>query len=315
MSLVLPDESKVNDWLRERGIQPEIRQLQRDPELCPDCGSQLLELFRYPFSFYIRKFVAEALFARKLTPPQKKEAIDVLCTFIKENAERWGTLQMLVNNALPNNVDASKVHDIGEMMFDDRYGPLRGSFADVLRKIGNAEAISYLKRAARDRATAHYAVAALARLRVDGTLALSEAALKIPDVWYKDGIRQTIAKLKRRLAETQGTRSHITTESIPAGLKEWSTNLDACDLPKVLRKIRGCVAGGFAKGEAAEVRAAADDLSVDQEVRFKFDVAFQGKDTTLWLEVFCDDEDAYDLYVFGIPKLADIIEESAQSVA
>ena len=54
---------------------------------------------------------------------------------------------------------------------------------------------------------------------------------------------------------------------------------------------------------------AADDLSVDQMVRFKFDVKLRGTNTTLWLKIFCDDEDAYDLYIFGIPKLVDRIEE------
>ena len=44
-------------------------------------------------------------------------------------------------------------------------------------------------------------------------------------------------------------------------------------------------------------------------VRFKFDVKLRGTNTTLWLKIFCDDEDAYDLYIFGIPKLVDRIEE------
>jgi hypothetical protein len=201
MSLALPDEPKVDEWLRERGIQHHIRELHHNPALCPGCGPELLELFKCPFSFYVRAHIAGALSARRLSPSQKQEAVDVMLAFIKENAERWGTLETLVNNELPENVDASKVHDIGEMIFDPRYGPLRHGFADVLRKIGNSEAISYLKRAAQDRVTAHFALAALARLRADDTLALCEAALKIPNVLYRDGIRETTSKLKRQLAK------------------------------------------------------------------------------------------------------------------
>jgi hypothetical protein len=84
-------------------------------------------------------------------------------------------------------------------------------------------------------------------------------------------------------------------------------------LPKVLRTIRRCVDGGFAKGETAELRLAPDNLAVDQDVRFKFDVRFLGEATTLWLEIFCDDEDAYDLYIFSIPELVDRIKNMGSS--
>jgi hypothetical protein len=144
---------------------------------------------------------------------------------------------------------------------------------------------------------------------VEGTLQLCDQALALPGVLFADGIRETRAKLKRQLAKKPGTRSHVTTESVPDDLKEWSSNLDGCDLPKVFRTIQKCVEGGFAKAEATEVRLAADDLSHDQDVRFKFDVKLRGTNTTLWLEIFCDDEDAYDMYIFGIPDLVDRIEK------
>jgi hypothetical protein len=139
MSLALPDEDKVSEWLRDRGIQPGIRELHYNPALCPDCGPQLLELFRCTssWSFYVRAHIAGALFARRLSRPEKREAVGILLTFINENAERWATIEPLVNNELPKNVDASRVHDIGEMMFDARFGQVRSWFADVLGKIGN----------------------------------------------------------------------------------------------------------------------------------------------------------------------------------
>jgi hypothetical protein len=314
MSLRLPDEDKVEKWLQDRGIHSGVRELHYNPALYPDCASELIELFKRSFSFYVRAHIAGALFARRLSPSQKQEAVGILLTFIKDNPERSSTIEPLVNNELPRNVDASRVHDIGAMMFDTRYGPVRPCFADVLRKIGNQEAISYLKRAAQDRVTAHSALVALARLQVSEALALCEAALKIPNVLYRDVIQETTTKLKRRLTKEQGARSHVTTQSIPDDLKEWSSNLDGCDLPKVLRTIQRCVKGGFAKGETTEVRLAADDLSVDQTVRFKFDVKLRGTNTTLWLEIFCDDEDAYDLYIFGISELVDKIEECERNV-
>jgi hypothetical protein len=292
-----------------------IRDLHYKPDLCPDCGPELLELFKCSISFYVRAHIAGALFARRLSRAQKREAMAILLKFLEENAERSDTIEPLVNNELPNNVDASRVHDIAALMFNPRFGPVRPCFADALRKIGNQEAISYLKRAAQDRVTAHSALAALARLRVDETLTLCEAALKIPDVLYRDVIKETVSKLKRRLSKKQEVASHSTLEPIPNGLKEWSSNLDGCGLPKALRAIQRCVEGGFARNEAAEVRLAADDLSVDQDVKLKFDVRFDGEHTALWLQVFCDDEDAYDLYLFGIPELVDKIEAYERKLA
>ncbi len=83
---------------------------------------------------------------------------------------------------------------------------------------------------------------------------------------------------------------------------------DGSDLPKVLRRIAKCVEGGFGKLEISEVRSVAENLSVDQDVRFEFKVKLGQKQTSLWLELFCDDEDAYDLYAFGIAELVGKIE-------
>jgi hypothetical protein len=64
MSFILPDLYKVNDWLRERGVQGAIRDLHYNPSLSPDCAPALLDLFGQPLSFYVRAHIAGALFAR-----------------------------------------------------------------------------------------------------------------------------------------------------------------------------------------------------------------------------------------------------------
>ena len=308
-SFTVEGEAEANAELHRRGIPHSIGDLLHNDALCPECGPELLDLFRSPFPFNVRVPLAQAVFARKLKPAEKREAFGILLALIKEYPERSNSLSMLVWNELPDNVDPTKVHELGQMALDKRYGPLRSGFLMALRKIRNADAISYLQRAAKDPLTAVHALGELARLRVEGTLQLCDQALALPGVLHADAIRETRAKFKRQLAKRPGTRSHVTTESVPDDLTEWSSNLDGCDLPKVLRTIQKCVEGGFAKGEAKEVRLAADDLSHDQDVRLKFDVKFRGTHTTLWLEILCDDEDAYDLYIFGIPELVDRIEE------
>jgi hypothetical protein len=51
---------------------------------------------------------------------------------------------------------------------------------------------------------------------------------------------------------------------------------------------------------------------VDQDARFKFNVKLNRDQTTLWLELFCDDEETYDLAVFGDKKLIDRLDGKAR---
>jgi hypothetical protein len=315
-SYTLDDEPQVNEWLKRKGIEHTIGDLYHDRDLCPECGRELLEVFKSPLSFHLRAAIARALFERKLDASLKREAVGTLLALIKQNPEQESSLSILILNELAGNATADRVHEIGRMMLDEGFGELRSAFAFALRKLRSEEAIAYLKQAAKIPRTAAAALFSLAQLRAEGTLELCEEALKTPGMLYKDAIKETQRKLRRKLAKTKATASHITTEPIPDGMDEWSANLDGTDLKKVLRGIQKCVEEGFGKAEIAEARAAAEDLSPDETsadeerdiARLKFDVKFNGSDHQLWLEVFCDDEDAYDLYVFGHPKLIKELE-------
>lgn len=313
--------SEANDWLRSKGVPHTISELYQNPNCCPDCKPVLLELFRRPISSDVRLLVAEALFARKPDRAQTQEAIEVLLDVIRQSAGQYNhPLSVLVLNTLAGRVDAGRVHEIGKMTLDPRYGQLRGEFTYVLRKIGNAEAISYLRRAAAQPETASLALDSLAHLRAEGTLELCEQALADPKVPYKDVVKEIYSKLKRRLAKKPATISHVTNEAAPKGLAEWSANLDGSDLLKVLRGIQKCVPEGFGKAEVAEVRSAADELSGDAEesgndsVRLKFDIKFADKPDVMWLEVFCDDPEAFDLGVFGPAALIAQIESAMNKI-
>jgi hypothetical protein len=217
-------------------------------------------------------------------------------------------------NSFEKNAHPDNAREIGEMTLDLRYIGLWGELMDVLRHIGTPEAISYILKATKGPSTAAWALNCLARLRYPNTLALCEEALNQKDVQGKDAIKETYSKLKRQLAKKQGTPKHVTTDEIPKTLTEWSANLDAPQLPKALRCIKKCCETGFAKDEISEVRSVADDLSPEQTARFKFEVTFNGKKTILWIEVFCDDEDAHDLYLFGDPALMSQIEKDLDKV-
>jgi len=80
----------------------------------------------------------------------------------------------------------------------------------------------------------------------------------------------------------------------------------------VLRGIRKSVTGGFGKPEMDEIRSAADAMEVNDDVRFRFTVNFEGKPTPLWIELFCDDENVCDPAIFAAPKLINRIDEAIE---
>ena len=196
--LAVEGEAELNVELRRRGISHTIGDLFHDGTLCADHGPELLELFRRPLPFNVRAALAQAVFARKLKPAQRREAFGILMELIKENPERYNALSMLVWNELPDNVVPTKVHELGQMALDAKYGPLRSGFLMVLKKIRNSTAVGYLRSAAADPLTAAVALDQLARLHVEGTLQLCDQALTLPGVLHEDAIRETRTKLKRR---------------------------------------------------------------------------------------------------------------------
>ncbi len=305
----MKDLPAVDKWLRSKGIQNSLWELYHDADFCPDCVPQLLELLELPYSLHTETVVAVAIKFRKPNAAQKRRAFDVFLRIVKQRADEEDEISHLILNELSWFVTPDRVHETGRLLFDERYGQARDNFAYVLMKIGNAEAITYLIRAAKDPVTAAFALTCLSRLRVDETAALCEAALAHPDIPkpYKQTIKGIYSKVKKR-AVKPGSPSHKTNDAIPKTLAEWSANLDASDLPKVLRKIRPCVETGFGTREISETQSAAANLSPDQTARLKFPVKAAGVATDLWLEIFCDDEEAFDLYICGHEKLISGIE-------
>jgi hypothetical protein len=197
--------------------------------------------------------------------------------------------------------DESAAHEIGQMALDKGYGRLRPAFIFALHDLGTSTAISYLMRAAQDPEMASCALEMLARLRVAEALPLCEQVIKKPDVADKGDIKQTYQKLKRFVAKKEGLPAHVTQEPIPGNLDEWSTNVDGSGLASILGDIQRCKCGGLGQREISTITKAVDALTPDRAVRFKFDVNYSSKTFSLWVEIFCDDDDDYALHIAG-PK-------------
>jgi hypothetical protein len=309
------EAARVEGWLRARSIQHTLDDLADDPRLCPDRAPVFLELLQGPLSLNTRTCAALAFFARKHSPEQKREAVDALLRLFHEHRGQDNhCLSMLAMNSLADHVEAGQEDKIIRMTLDPRYGSLRSAFTQSLYALGTPAAIEGLRRAARDPEIAAAALHKLARRKVPGTARLCKAALQIPGMANVEAITKTLRDLEQASNPKTSRAPHATKARPPRGLKEWSTNLDGADLPKALRGIRKAVESGFGRIEISEVRAVAAALPVNQEARFKFDVTLARRKTRLWLVLFCDDEEDYDLSAFGIAELVNTIETNIRSV-
>jgi hypothetical protein len=90
----------------------------------------------------------------------------------------------------------------------------------------------------------------------------------------------------------------------PGTLVEWSVNLDLDDLADALGVVGSTVDTGLGAQEVAEVTAIVESLRPDQTRTFKFPVSRAGRDSEVWVEVFMDDVNAPDLYVYAEADLA-----------
>jgi hypothetical protein len=308
-------EEYVNAWLEKKRIPHSLNDFWSYRNVCAEHGATLLDLFKSESALppSARVLVAYGVFNGKLNAQQKREAVGLFLELIKQCPGAM-FMDVVILNGFGKSVHPDYVHDIGKMTSDARYVGLWPTLIEVLYWIGTPQAIEYIKTAAHGPFTAACALNNLARLRVDGTLALCEEALDRKEIQYKDAIRKTYSKLKRQLAKRQASPVHVTKDAIPPNLTEWSANLDSPEIPKALRCVQKCCEAEFTKEEISEIRSICDDLSPEQTVRFKFEVVFSGKKKNLWIEIFCDDETAHDLHIFSEAELIERIEKALDKI-
>lgn len=305
----------VDKWLQNHGVCQGMLSIYDDPSLAPDCVSELLDLLETKLSMHMAVVVFHSIFSRKRGIPLQRRAVETLLRVIKQNCGNQDAFLWsgLVLNPLANNVEKSRVHEIGTLLFDQGYGAIRRQFAYVLYKIGTPEAIPYLIRAVKDPepTVCGWAVDALAKLRVPDAEALCKEALERSDLQTetRENVSRIYSKLRRRQKRKTTVPSHVTNLPVPDNLEEWSANIDSDWLPKILRVVQRFVPH-FDKTAISEVRKEADELSPGQTVWFRFSV----NDTDLWLEIFCNDEDAVDFYIFGFPQLIEKFGDAAGEV-
>jgi hypothetical protein len=278
----------------------------------------LFDLLRQPFTAQMHCIVARMISRYNLGLNQRQaffhHLLDRVARFDGSREEDL-FLSMIVLNELSQNADAACASEVGKMALDDRFGiHVRQSLPEVLFLMRTDEALSYLRRITEDPQRVAMVVQDLAKWKPLEAVELCKRALKDSRTAHKDIIREVLAKHQRQGGKKQPKLDHATKAAIPTGLNEWSTNLDAPQLPTALRAVQKTVSTGFGTMEIAEVRAGADQLEPDETVRFRFPVKIGTDNYALWIEIFCDDEDAFDLYVFGDKTVIQALEKATKVV-
>lgn len=298
------DKLRLNEALSRSGIDHTGTELYENPPVGIEAVPVLLnQLTSGKYAPRMFGMIALMLFRRPMDESQKVRAIDICIEYSRRNFKEAGPwVELLACNEIADNAGPQHVKAIGEMLLDKGLGERRSVFARALGIVGNAEAVSFLRAGAKDGETANFAITELARLIPhEEAIQIANTALALPNLLYRKNVEEIRKKLGRKLARRQPI--HLTSELPPRDLEEWSTNIDSAWLPKISKAIRKVVEQGFGRAESAEIRTVMDDMSPGQVKRLKFDATFEGKATPLWIQLSCDDEDAFDFFVLGHQEL------------
>jgi len=94
---------------------------------------------------------------------------------------------------------------------------------------------------------------------------------------------------------------------VPSGFGEASTDFGIGELPEFLQVVPKLIEAGFGAAEIEEITQTANDLEVDEDATFNFDIVYQGEATQLTVFLFIDDIDLVASAFYTQPQLADEI--------
>ena len=308
------EHQRVNDFLRQRGVEHDITDLRQYSDLSPGCAPQLLELLRTKMSLEMTWGAADALFIRKPSASVGREAAGLLLKVLRDHkGENCLPLEQMALNNIPGKFVDQKVEEVGDMVLDSGYAEgVRFGLLRVLGEMRTPRKINYLLKAAEGPGTAAVALDVLGRLVPEQAMTLSTRVLI--DVRLDSESREVIneirAKLKRKLAAKKQRLPHVTKTRVPSKLEEWSMNMDGQDVKRASKALQRCINKGFSQREIAEVVAAADRLSLKKTVRLRFVINAHGKRQPLWVELFRDDEEEFEFFIYGSERLIDAVTKA-----
>jgi len=309
------EDALINAELKRLGVRYSIQDMYRIPQLELRFAPQLIAALKVAKSAHSYAAIMGLVARQKPDHQTKEEAVELMLKRIQAFDPRVGDelrlIESLIMNPLTKLIGKRRTNALAAMMMDPRFIELHGTFAYLLHRQRTPAAVDCLRLASKNPVMANSALYALARAGASDAAELCAQAIANPAISRKG--RRDISETLRmiRAKARKGKCPHVTKGRMPKGLTEWSANLDDEQLPQLVSRLQSCLTGGFAKEEADEVLIAATNLKVERTVTLKFPVTFNHQSIDLWLEMFRDDEDAIDLYVFSEAALVSKFGQTA----
>jgi hypothetical protein len=199
---------------------------------------------------------------------------------------------------IEENTVPAVAEDLVSLIRNRTFGGSRAALLLALAKTEHPDAADVIASTLSEEHLARAGVEALGRLKATRHADAIRRCLRHRDADVRREAKKALGKLGIPV-EPPPPPVHLVKgrAKIPAGLAEWSANLDADELESTLASLAECVDRGLGAREIAEVVGIFESMRPDQTRTFCFPVAAAGKPSELWLVVFLDDVDSPDLAV------------------
>jgi len=202
--------------------------------------------------------------------------------------------------------------EVIRLVKNPRYGWSRGVLCGCLARTKDHRAAEVIASVLDDDTVARPALETLGALRAGEHVDRIKEFIRHPTPEIRRAASRALKKLGYPV-EKPPPPIHLVKNraSKPAGLEEWSSNLDLDKLDPMLERLAQCIDDGFGAKDIAEIAGVVDEMKVGQTRTFHFPITARGRDSGLWVMIFMGDFDSPDLYINAGP---DVIRKFAATV-
>ena len=244
----------------------------------------------------IKATLADAL-GEKLASPA---ALRPLIEEFKSWNGRANYVKYSIAESLGRIANDSILDDIVSLIRDRRHGTDRIGLAKALGRMKSPLAEEVLIEMLNDPELGSFVVSVVKKRGIERAWPSVVPFLEHPKAWVRKEAKATLAKFGHPVNET-AVDSHLVTPPvrIPKSLREWSTSLDARGLTLLMRGIGGLVQSGFGDAEVNEIVRGIENMEHDEDRTYRFSIVVDGLVSDLWVHLFEDDSDSYDVHLFA----------------
>lgn len=301
--------TKADRKLRLLGIPVGLEDLGNDPSL----GKQtyvaaLLSMLEESWSTYVKAELIRGICSCSPDRVQRRRVADHALDILDQHPNPDDNELMFLWSDILNLVDDSLVERVGRMALDPKFGENGAYFTEALRGVKDPRAVDYMVKASRRQDIRNLTLQSLSKKDPARTLLLTAEYLK-KDPKNRD-LQRLHEKLRKKLEGFGSSRNsvHRTRAAVPHGMKSSSWNIDGENIPEVLRVLSQELPDVLKKEHVLEAEAAVDSLELNKRARFHFTGAGAKSGSELWIDILCDDEDAYIFEISCEPTILSKLE-------